>query len=96
MGIGKHARLFHQPANGHFRLMLADRMRREQLPHRGKLGLVQAEGPRLAELLHERSHPRGVAAGKLERKALEIARKLNVHARARGGDHASRLINPGA
>ena len=37
-----------------------------------------------------------IAAGKLEQKPLEIAGKLDVHARARGGDHAFWLVNTGA
>ena len=96
VGIAQNAGLLHQAANGHLRVVLADRMRGEQIAHAGKLGVVQAEGPRLAQAIHERVHPRGIAAGKLEQKALEIARKLDVHARARGGDHVLRLIQTGA
>ena len=80
--IDEHACLFHKTANGHLRLMLTDRMRAEQRAQARKLGLVQAERSRLAQFPHQRPHPCGVAAGKLEQKPLEIAGKLDVHARA--------------
>ena len=66
----------------------------EQLAHGGELGLLQVEAPLAAQLVHARPDASAVPAGELEQKPLEIARKLNVHAWARGRDHVPRLVDP--
>ena len=68
-------------------------MRAEQPAQGVSSASLRRKAPVLRKQLHERPHPRGVAAGKLEQKALEIAGKLDVHAGARGRDHAHGLVN---
>ena len=80
--IAQHPRLFEHPPNRHLRLMFADRMRAEQFAQLTELSLAQGERAGRALLRHQSPDTGGIPAGKLEQETLEIARKLDVHARA--------------
>ena len=92
--VGENAGLLEETANSDLGLVLAHRMGDEKMAQLVKLGSLQMKRPCGAELGHEPRHPLGFAPADLEQEALEIARKLNVHARAGSGNHAPRLENP--
>ena len=92
--IDHHAGFRIKIANGHLGLMLIDRMGGEQRAQLGKFSRFEMEGSGAAKLVHARPDSGGVTAGEFEQQPLEIARKLNIHARAGGGDHAPWLVNP--
>src|SRR4029077_7228888 len=94
MRVDHHAGFGEKATNGHLGLMLTDRMGGEESAHLGKLALLQMECARCAKLVHARPEAGTVTAHELEQKPLEIARKLNVHTRAGGGDHAPWLVDP--
>src|SRR5262245_12393265 len=94
MRVDHHAGFGEEATNGHLGLMLTDRMGGEVSAHLGELALLEMESARSAKLVHARPDAGTVTAHELEQKPLEVARKLNIHARAGGGDHAPWLVNP--
>ena len=73
--------LFEEFVDGLHRLVLAAEIRPQQLLHLFQLVVVQVVHPFLRQLVHAQAHADGVAVGKLEQKALEVAGNEDVHRR---------------